>query len=349
MPRRFRHSTPSLKSIILISLLLRSFVGLSQPANDACLNAVILTNTTTNTDGTTNSSVSESVPISSLYSQYGVWYTFTGTAGAPTTITTIGNNFDQAMTIYTGSCGALSFVANVNTSNSTTGIEHYSFTTTANTYYVYVAAPSGTTTGDFSINLNIQRPVNDECVNATTLSCSNPGVVGTTVGTLVESAPTGSTYSGYGVWYKVSVTAATAGSSINAVGPIGVSFQLGMTVYTGACGSLTPVTSPNILSNSTTGIASKTLASAGTYYIYIANANTTGAPLATGEFSIAYIQNTPCNDVCSAAINLPCGDELYGSSNGAVNEKGLLGATLNSNCFQYTGISTGSNQIKLPN
>jgi hypothetical protein len=277
------------------------------PANDLCANAVSLACASGNISGTTVNSVAETTGngVSSLY---GVWYKFTGDVN--NTITTLSSTagFDHEMTIYSGSCGALTQVATIDNSF---GAETYSFTSVANQqYYVYVAhySTTSTATGTFSISRTCSAPTpppsppaNDLCANAVSLACASGNISGTTVNSVAETTGNGVS-SLYGVWYKFNCDANNTITTISSAAAAG--FDHEMTIYTGSCGALTQIaTLDNVLSGGTETYSFTSVANQ-QYYVYIAHWSTSSTT--TGAFTISrncVAPPPPCNAPSSLVIN----------------------------------------------
>ncbi|PWI29121.1 hypothetical protein DI383_13300 [Flavobacteriaceae bacterium LYZ1037] len=86
----------------------------------------------------------------------GIWFTFTGTGGDLTVDSTA--SFDHEMAITSGACGTL---VNIDCVDDSTVAETHTFTSVLNeTYYVYVAnwSSSSTTTGTIDITLTCATP-----------------------------------------------------------------------------------------------------------------------------------------------------------------------------------------------
>ena len=136
------------------------------PANDECSNATSLPCGTVDLAGTTYGVMPETAPGSG--SDYGVWYEFTGNDQA-TTISSVGTTLDHKLTIMSGSCGALSVIANVDGAMSG-GTETYTFHTISGTqYYIYVTyyLASGSNIGTFTISRSCFGEGTDICNDAT--------------------------------------------------------------------------------------------------------------------------------------------------------------------------------------
>lgn len=135
----------------------RSCTPVTPPPNDLCSGATPLVCGDANIPGNTSfaSNTPHGLPTCGI-SNIGVWYTFTGT-GQSTTITATPNaSFNLKFAVVRGSCGSFTNVAGSCTNAGGNGVtETFTFNTVVGlTYYVYVAAPSGTATGSFTMSLS---------------------------------------------------------------------------------------------------------------------------------------------------------------------------------------------------
>ena len=294
----------------------------SAPANDACAAATSLPCSTSGLAGTTVAAVAESAPSTS--SDYGVWYTFTGD-GVATTISTVGTTMNQSMTILYGSCGSLTLESHVDSdASSSGGTETYSFTPTNGiNYYIYVShyLAGSTTVGTFTISRDcFPPPANDECADATSITCSTTDLAGTTVNAVAESAP--GSYSDYGVWYKF-----TGDGVYTTISTVGTTMNQAMTIAYGSCGSLTVEANVNDDASASGGTETYSFypTNGVDYYVYVsyylAGSTTTGTFTITRTCTAA-----PANDDCSNATSLPCATtDLAGTTVATIAESAPLG------------------------
>ncbi len=141
----------------------RSFTvnSVAAPANDNCLGALVASSfpySYSQTDGAGSTNGSGFVLACGTGSNDGLWFKFTGDGGDITVKATTTNSWDHKVSVYAGSCDALTCVGSADSDYSSTGaIETYTFTSVAGTdYYVNVAYYSGTsdsTEGNFNINI----------------------------------------------------------------------------------------------------------------------------------------------------------------------------------------------------
>ena len=226
------------------------------PTNNLCVNATSLPCATNNLAGTTVGTNSIVNGTACSMSDNGVWYTFVGD-GQQTTISSTGTGgFDHEMSISSGSCGVFTNIAcrDLGLSN---GTESYTFTTTnAVIYYVYIAYYGGSnTTGTFTISRTCAPapvpPINDDCLNAITLTVASACTYTTYTNANATAsssvpAPGCAFYSGGDVWFKA-VVPFTGILTVDT--QTGVLIDGGMAFYTGTCGSLTLLSCDDDLSN----------------------------------------------------------------------------------------------------
>jgi hypothetical protein len=287
------------------------------PANDACANATNLPCGTANLAGTTVNSVSETAP-NSCVNGYGVWYSFVGD-GQNTTISAY-SAMDIGLYLGSGSCASRTNIQCVDDFSSSSTETSAAFTAVSGvTYYVYIANYNSTTTGTFTISRTCVAaptpPSNDACANATNLPCGTTNLAGTTVNSVSETAPN-SCVNGYGVWY--SFVGDGQSTTISAYSTM----DIGLYVGSGSCASRTNMQCvDNFSTSSTETSAAFTAVSGVTYYVYIANYNST----TTGTFTISRTcvaaPTPPSNDACANATNLPCATtNLAGTTVNSVSE-----------------------------
>lgn len=159
-------TTNNLNGTITVTLL----NCIPPPSNDLCANATNLPCGTTNLAGTTLGSTNIAHATGCGISNFGVWYSFVGD-GQTTTVSSTAAGFNHEMVILQGaSCGALTTIACVDVTSSTTGVESYPFSTVnGSTYYVYIGhtTSGGSTTGNFTISRTCNTPTIADCSGAT--------------------------------------------------------------------------------------------------------------------------------------------------------------------------------------
>jgi Secretion system C-terminal sorting domain len=110
----------------------------------------------------------------------GVWYVLAGNGNAVVADLCTGLSYDNKLSVYSGSCGALACIAGNDdvcglgatvTFNTTIGIN----------YYIFVHGFGGAT-GNFTLTLTcVTPPVNDLCLNASLVPCNSTSISGTTI------------------------------------------------------------------------------------------------------------------------------------------------------------------------
>jgi hypothetical protein len=258
------------------------------PSNDNCSTATPITCGGV-FGGTTigaTTSAGESAP--------GVWYTFVGN-GANVTLATCGTTLDTYISVYTGDCGGPYTEVAFNDDFCAPGSQLTFSATTGVTYRILVRNfGTFTPAGSFNLNVNcVIPPANDDCANATPLTCG-----GTQAGS-TDGATAGPGEAAPGVWYTI----VGDGSTISVSNCGNASFDSVIEVYTGACGDQTLVTSNDDACGaqstaswlSTTGV---------TYYVLVRGFSS----FDSGSFTLT----TLCQNLCT--IN-QSGGTVNGPSN----------------------------------
>ncbi|MDB5193305.1 MAG: hypothetical protein JWQ96_2868 [Segetibacter sp.] len=325
-------------------------------ANDHCSGAVTLTVnnnlncTSVYTDSTTIATESQPGCVGSADDD--VWFKFTATnaslviklfnkSGAGGT-----TNTDLVFQIFSGTCGSLTSLACTDTPDSTV----VSGLVVGNEYFVrvYNYTAIGYTKFDICIGVLPPAPANDDCIGAILLTpsssntCTTP-TTGSTIGA-TPSTETPPSCSATGVnddvWYKFVATSSTHSIQItNAANTTAVS------VYYGACGGLTQVSSACA---STTALANS-LTIGETYFVRV---YTTSASVGIyNQFSIC-IGSDPINDDCGGAISLNSSSATCtgtaGSTVGATQSSDAApscSATGRNDDVWYTFVASSTSQI----
>ncbi|OYQ37242.1 hypothetical protein CHU92_08615 [Flavobacterium cyanobacteriorum] len=285
-----------------------------RPANDNCINATAIAcgdSVTSSTTGATNDNMAI-CGISGVTSQStaGVWYKFTGDGRDVTLSTCSASSGDTRLNVYTGSCGSMTCVAG-NDDNAGCTIEDLSSevlirTTIGTEYYVlvhaYSSGTSSTNTVNFQLSMTCVTPctpetTNDECATATALTVGVPLATNNTCATAntnIASPSCGSSFATYyDSWYSFNSGSNTT-LEVSAI-PTGTA-AVGYILYSGACGSLTPVTG----SCFTGGAANNVTLTANTNYFIRVYSTTV---LGRGDFTLTV--KVPCprpTGVASSAI-----------------------------------------------
>lgn len=184
---------------------------------------------------------------------------------------------------------------------------------------------------------NSTPPANDECANATNLTCGTLNLAGTTVGTIAETAPGGGVYaSRYGVWYTFLGNGQS--TTISSTGTNG--FDQEMTILSGSCASLSLITSLDVgVSNGTETYTFTTTLNT-RYYIYIGHWDSTSTT--TGTFTISRTGATPATPSTITGASTVCANAT-GISYSVTNVSGMTyNWTLPSGWTQTSGGTTNA-------
>ncbi len=223
---------------ILMVMLALTTMQAQAPANDLCENATLLTCGQTVTASTLNATIDQAPACGLNFPRFGVWYRLVG-AGDLVTLSTCGGstNYDTQIGVYSGSCTSLVCVAG--NDNFCGRQSTVSFTAAAGTtYYIWVTGAVDSR-GTFTLSASC-TPANDDCANATTISCGQTVTGSTANATGNDIAPTCTTTfttTMRGLWYNLTPT--VSGNTTISLCGSGYDTKLG--VFTGACGALTCV------------------------------------------------------------------------------------------------------------
>ena len=314
------------------------------PANDECLNAVMLPvnadfNCALVTAGTTVSATqSANTPTPTCSATNGwnddVWYTFvaTNTSHRVSLLNVVGSSTDMAMQIYSGNCTALTAVL-----CSDPDVANLTGLTIGATYYVRVMTWSATTTLSASFNICVGTPPppppNNDCTGAVSLTV-NPnyacGVVtaGTTISATNSTLAPAPTCSVGGqnddVWF--SFQASGPSHRISLLNIVGSTTAMTTIVYSGTCGTGTLT---QLVCN-TNNIFNVTGLTAGqVYYVRVFTTSTTAGLDANFSICVGTPPPPPPNDECTGAIPLTvnanqlCGVTTAGTTAGATQSATL--------------------------
>lgn len=218
------------------------------PDNDDCEMATLMA---CNSSVVTDNSSATTDPGDPLFScaffgpQQGfgtLWFTFVATDSDALVNLCDSAATDTLLAVYSGTCGNLTEIAcNDDASCGPLGLGSAvcaSGLTVGNTYYIQVASFSGADTGPLVVELVCpcpEPPPGDLCEDAVGPLPVPSTVMGTTVGTSIDSAPTCVTsISAPGVWYTVIGT----GNTMTASTCTGTSYDSKLNVYCGPCNNL---------------------------------------------------------------------------------------------------------------
>ena len=217
------------------------------PVNNLCANAINLPCSTSNLAGTTVGTNSVTNGTGCIMGDYGVWYNFIGDGNQTTISSTSSVGFDHEMSISSGNCGSLVSLS-CNDVGLTNGTETATFTTVTGTnYYVYIShyASASTIKGAFTISRTCApppiAPINDECINAISLTVASTCTYSTysnanATSSLGIPVPGCANYAGGDVWFKAVVPAS---GILNIDMQTGVILDSGLALYSGTCSGLT--------------------------------------------------------------------------------------------------------------
>ena len=235
--RRLR--TPRLVVVSVAGLLLALLnvsPALAQPANDDFDSATVIPGVPfTDTASTVEATTAADDPFCG--DAHSVWYSFTPTQSGSIAADTFGSDYNTALSVYTGTRGALSEVA------CASFPAQVSFNATANTtYFIMVtSACCGGPGGTLVFNLR-GPPANDEISGATPMTLNTTVTQDTTLATTAPSDPTQCISNPTNtVWFSFTptqnqpVTLNRSGSSY--FGRISVLTDLGSGPVVIACGS----------------------------------------------------------------------------------------------------------------
>jgi hypothetical protein len=201
------------------------------------------------------------------------------------------------------------------------------------TYILYVRSNCGGTYSSWNASASSTSPspppANDYCSGSVTVSCGTSSLAGTTVGTIVETAPF-SLSSNYGVWYTF------AGDGQQTTITSTATFDHSLLFMSGSCSGLSYIT--NIDNSFTTETYTFTTTVGVQYYIYIAHYLTSST--STGTFTISRTctapPTPPINDNPSGAITLTISNTITYVTYTNVNATNTTTESTPS-CALYTG------------
>ena len=321
---------------------------LSPSLNDQCANAIPMQ------DGilyTRNTAASTSAGDPNSYCTYnfgkGVWYTYTPASNGVLIVSTCGSDFDTALQVYSGRCGALSLINNgLDACNDNYGPAcptiqaSLAFEAAAGTTYYILAGGNNAATGNLQIKATLVPPLpNDHCSGAIALTNGVTYAENTATATSVGDPI--NWYDSKGVWF--SFTPATNG--VVTVSTCGSDYPTELETFTGGCSSLTQIPDGNNGGNGPLCSGSEASVvfpgTAGTTYLIYVAANGYGF---FGNLQIqATLQPSLPNDQCSGAINMTEGvtytiDTTTATSVGDVNP--TCGGIVRGVWYQYTPLAT---------
>ena len=143
-------------------------------------------------------------------------------------------------------------------------------------------------------------PSNDACSSATSLPCATSNLAGTTVASVVETAPS-TCVGGYGVWYSFVGDGQSTTISVNSA------TDMGLYIGSGNCTTRTQIACVDDYSTNSTETSVFTTVNGTTYYVYVAYY---GVSVITGTFTIsrtciAVPGNNDCVNATSINLQYP--------------------------------------------
>ncbi len=287
----------------------------------------------------------------------GVWYSYTPAADEALTLSLCdtATDFDAQIRVYTNTLGldcslpgSLQCEIGNDDAGAACAIDPLHPIVTVNVdagteYLIYVGGFL-TNTGNFSLeSICTERPNNDDCVNATPITCDET-LTGTTAGATSDiglngvsaicangdnntnTSTTGVFYSFTGTGQNVTVSTCSPNTMTDTQ----------IRVLTGSCTDfLDPLTcvsgNDDIFTCPSGGTQSIVNfdSDLGTEYLFFVSQSgpSQGGDLG-GVFDISVTcQDNPANDDCADAIVVSCGDVVSGTTEGAMTDVGLAGAT----------------------
>ncbi|MCB9213498.1 MAG: HYR domain-containing protein [Alteromonas sp.] len=206
------------------------------PANDLCANAepincgqTLMGDTSMATfDGVGTCGTSNTAP--------GVWYSFTGQGGSVTLSTCNQAAYDTKISVFSGSCAALTCVAGNDDGAGCGGFtSEVTFPVTNGTNYLVLVHGFGGATGTFSLSMTcLLPPANDLCTNAEPITCGQTVSGNTTLATFDNVGFCGTSNTAPGVWYTFTGT----GSLVNLSTCNQAAYDTKITVFSGSCAAL---------------------------------------------------------------------------------------------------------------
>ena len=215
------------------------------PANDVCTGAVVLTSGLTATQDITHATeLGDATDSCGVNISHGVWYTVTPGINQRVNLSTAGSTFPTYLSVYTGTCGALTNLL-CNSGGGYyggNGIASVDFSSPGNVTYHILAGGINGSSGTLVITAMLTNPpANDVCAGAVVLTSGLTATQDITHATeLGDATDSCGVNISHGVWYTV-----TPGINqrVN-INTLGSTFPTYLAVYTGTCGALT-----NILCN----------------------------------------------------------------------------------------------------
>jgi len=271
----------------------------TSPGNDECTNATVLT---VNSSNVCTSSVAGTIQCASASAETNtcgatlddddVWYKFvaTQTTHLISLFNITGSTTDMTITLYSGTCGTLThFGCLTNDQSTVTGL------TVGVTYFARVYTNTSTAGQNTTFNICIgsipAAPLNDECINATSITVNTtPTCTDYVSGTVylatnsTQSSSCGGTHDD-DVWYKFVATDTIHNISLTNI--YGSTTDLYFTVSSGNCTTLT-----NLLCSDNNAAQIGGLTIGNTYYIRVYTTTSTSGQTSVFDLCVSSIAPT---------------------------------------------------------
>lgn len=304
-------------------------------ANDNCADAIAVTCGEVVSGSTIGATEDNAGTCGATNTAPGVWYSFTGTGDFITVSTCNAANFDTKISVFTGTCGALTCVGGNDDGAGCAGFtSSFGFASDAGTEYLILVHGFLTETGDFDLSLSCAAPVdNDNCSDVTPVELTNGTPVtftGTTIGGTASAEET-AVLGAAAVWEAVTLTGECNNLTVSYCGtPLGVMdyffvvyTDCPLTTFTPGLADLTACADGN-------GTAIFYDLPAGTYYLPVL---ADPAFITQGDFTMTVLSEDcpppPLNDSCHNAIEIACNETLSGTTVSATLDDADSCATAN--------------------
>ncbi|HVO26808.1 MAG TPA: hypothetical protein VMW56_24625 [Candidatus Margulisiibacteriota bacterium] len=234
-------------TVVVALVLIAGARANAQPVNDACTNAIVIGSLPfSDSQDTTSATTELTDPIhpncTGTQEGFSVWYSFTPAVNGTIQFDTTDSSYQAFVTVYTGSCGGLTQVADFCSAVSSW------FEVTAGTTYLIEVTDYYTSGGTLDIAFSaVPPPSSDSCstptvINPNALPYTSPAI-DTRGASTAPSDPVQSCTNSQNtksVWF--SYTAPTDGFiNVSSSYYVGTNYQTNLSVYTGACGALTEI------------------------------------------------------------------------------------------------------------
>ncbi|MBK6882904.1 MAG: hypothetical protein IPH05_08160 [Flavobacteriales bacterium] len=275
-----------LRQLLLAVLTMAVLQATAQePANDDCANALPVACGTSVSGSTMSANLDDAPTCVTTVSAPGIWYTVLGVSGSITVSTCAQNDFDTKINVYQGSCDGLQCIGG-NDDGGGCGLgSQLTFPTWAGGEYLVLVQGYNGATGTFTLSVDCQQIMNDECTGALPISCGET-LDGSTAGaTPHDGIPCQTSLTSPAVWY---VATDLVGNVVATTCP-DPAYDTQLSVYRGTCGTLPCV----VGNNDTPGVGTCSTvqfdAQPGETYFFLVH----GVGSASGSFSLG-VHCTTC-------------------------------------------------------